>query len=98
MNEVSLNLADVNKKLKWLDTFMYSSPVSDLIKVRSGVLEMLRDHRRTDGRFEQLRRDAGASSKYTDITSSPFIGTGFAINSSDLSYPGSILGKHFLKE
>jgi hypothetical protein len=76
---------------------MYSSPVSNIIKVRSGVLETLRDHRRTDGRFEQLRRDASASSKYTDITSSLFIGTGFAINSSDFNYPGSILAKHFFK-
>lgn len=66
---VSLNVADINKKLKWFDTFMNSSPVSNLIKVRSGVLEMLRDHRRTDGRFEQICRDASASSKYTDITS-----------------------------
>ena len=52
---------------------------------------------RTDGRFEQLRRDASASSKYTDITSSLFIGTGFAVNSSDFNYPGSILAKHFFK-
>ena len=44
INVVSLNVADKNKKLKWFDTFMYSSPASNLIKVRSGVLEMLRDH------------------------------------------------------
>jgi hypothetical protein len=39
INVASLNLADVNKKLKWLDTVMYSSPVSNLIKVRSRVRE-----------------------------------------------------------
>ena len=50
----------------------------------------------TDGRSEQLRRNASASSEYTDITSSLFLGTSFAINSSDFSYPGSILAKHFV--
>ena len=77
---------------------MCSSPVSNLIELRSGVLEMLRDHKRTDGLSNSTRSSEGMRvhlESTATFCSSLCIGTSFAVNNSDFNYPGSILAQHF---